>query len=332
VKLYRVGSEWTGSRYKRESTPFSDAWQNDFLNDLYATSIDGQNVRGSFYPEAGWSGSWQGKIEDLPVGKDAKEGIGSATRETTTTTTTERVQLVEEGQVPQELIGKTIGKHNAIKGTVEVFEDGVWKKLTWDRNIRFGDRIRTGSGSRLQVTLEDDTLFTVGPDAEWSIDTSVYDPSRPVSVTLSLSEGLFRWVTSEVAKKAPGRNTTIRTSVMGMSIRGTDVIVGHDVVSGESTVRVNEGLVAVMPVNGTRETEVAARKAAVVKGDVVDVSELDSEEWDSLVDDLSFIPDDQRLALTILGGVGLVILVGLVIVILVVVLVWKGLKKGKGKK
>ena len=66
--------------------------------------------------------------------------------------------------------------------------------------IDTGAKIVTGPNSRVQLTLPDDTIFTVGSNADCQLDDFVYDPaSRIGRLTATLTKGLFRFVTGKIA-------------------------------------------------------------------------------------------------------------------------------------
>jgi hypothetical protein len=97
--------------------------------------------------------------------------------------------------------------------------------LTDKSPIGAGSRIVTGPNSGLQVLLLDQTVFTLGPEGEFTIDDFVFDPApRTASkLTVSLAKGFFRWVTGRVSR-ARLHNMRLNLAVGAIGIRGTDFV------------------------------------------------------------------------------------------------------------
>lgn len=98
-------------------------------------------------------------------------------------------------------------------------------------DIRLNDIITSGESSALQVLLLDETVFTVGPNAEMVVDTFVYDPNSDAGeMTATVAKGAFRFMSGKTSKN-PG-NVRIDTPVASMGIRGTIVegAVGEDAI------------------------------------------------------------------------------------------------------
>lgn len=98
--------------------------------------------------------------------------------------------------------------------------------------IAIGKEVRTGNASALQVLLLDRTNFQVGGNARVTIDRFIYDPSRSASaVGVSVAKGAFRFMSGKATHANPGQSS-IRTPVATIGIRGTIVegVVGADAV------------------------------------------------------------------------------------------------------
>ncbi len=92
-------------------------------------------------------------------------------------------------------------------------------------DIFMQDRIATRVESRLQVLLLDETVFTVGPKSEVTIDKFVYDPeSGAGEVTAKFTEGFMRYVSGKVGKNNPD-DVTVETPASTIGIRGTSLYV-----------------------------------------------------------------------------------------------------------
>jgi hypothetical protein len=89
--------------------------------------------------------------------------------------------------------------------------------------ILLGDQITTGPEGRLQIMLQDETVFTIGPNAALVIDRFVYDPQTNAGkVSASVLKGTFRFVTGKVAKREPS-DMEVKLPVGSIGVRGTSV-------------------------------------------------------------------------------------------------------------
>jgi hypothetical protein len=85
-----------------------------------------------------------------------------------------------------------------------------------------GDRVTTGGNSRLEITLADGTLVTLGDASDLTIDQFVYDPAGGKgNGALRLTAGVFRAITGGIAK-LPGEPLHVSTPIATVGIRGTD--------------------------------------------------------------------------------------------------------------
>jgi hypothetical protein len=94
------------------------------------------------------------------------------------------------------------------------------------QRIALGDEVHTGAKSQLQMLLLDQSVFTVGPNAQLAIDRFVYDPNRSVrSMGATVTRGAFRFMSG---RRTTG-SSTIKTPIAAIGIRGTaiDGVVGR---------------------------------------------------------------------------------------------------------
>lgn len=99
-------------------------------------------------------------------------------------------------------------------------------------DVRLDDTITSGADSQLQVLLLDETVFTVGPNAEIAIDRFVYDPDRDTGeMAASVTKGAFRFMSGRTAKR-PGA-AEVESPVASMGVRGTivEIAVGPEAIA-----------------------------------------------------------------------------------------------------
>lgn len=118
------------------------------------------------------------------------------------------------------------GVSAAVRGQVALARASgniVGKQVQSGDPIFLGDAITSGKASGLQIMLLDETVFTIGPNSEISIDEFVYDPSTGSGkVAASVAKGAFRFITGKIARKRP-EDMTVRLPTATIGIRGTIV-------------------------------------------------------------------------------------------------------------
>jgi len=99
----------------------------------------------------------------------------------------------------------------------------VGRRAKSGEQIFIGDRVRSDADGAMQVVLLDETVFTIGPDSDLTIDEFVYDPGGGAGkVGATIGKGAFRFITGKVAQARP-ENMTVRTPNATIGVRGTIV-------------------------------------------------------------------------------------------------------------
>jgi hypothetical protein len=122
-------------------------------------------------------------------------------------------------------LGQRIGVTGAVRGAVYVTpsDASVGAVAKSGSPVHLGDKVRSGPDAGLQVILLDETVFSIGPDAELTIDEFVFDPKTDAgSVAASITKGAFRFITGRVAIKDPQR-MNVRLPQATIGVRGTMV-------------------------------------------------------------------------------------------------------------
>lgn len=85
-----------------------------------------------------------------------------------------------------------------------------------------GAKLVTGADGHVQLTLPDETAFTVGPDTNIVFDSFIYSQDDSLqAATVSLAKGVFRWVTGALTNSAVA-DLKIKLPAGVGGIRGTD--------------------------------------------------------------------------------------------------------------
>jgi len=122
-------------------------------------------------------------------------------------------------------------------------------------SVSMNQRLRTGPGSRLQITFVDGTNLTLGENASVVVDKFVYNPAKSTgAMALSSAKGAVRFSTGKIGSMKK-KDVTVSTPSAALAVRGTEFwmgpIDGHqgayvldgkvDVTSRGRTARVNRG-------------------------------------------------------------------------------------------
>lgn len=118
-------------------------------------------------------------------------------------------------------LSQVVGVNTAVRKNVMVRQDAASdaRQAQVKQRVTLGNQVETGSASSLQVTLLDRTTFTVGPNAKFTVNKFVYDPTRKKSsVGASVAKGTFRMLSGKAAK---GGGNQVTTPAATIGIRGT---------------------------------------------------------------------------------------------------------------
>jgi Ca2+-binding RTX toxin-like protein len=128
--------------------------------------------------------------------------------------------------------GEPIGTVENISGTVyAVRTDGTRVELEEGDQVFQGDILESGPDGAIGVLLADETTFSMGEEGRMVLDEMIYDPgTQEGSVSLSVLQGVFTFVSGQVAKTDPDA-MTLDTPVATIGIRGTQV--GIEIPNGE---------------------------------------------------------------------------------------------------
>ncbi len=118
-----------------------------------------------------------------------------------------------------------VGVSAVVRGQVQLSrgQNVVGRRVASGEPIFLEDEIASGKRSGMQILLMDETVFTIGPDSELTIDEFVYDPATDAGkIVASVTKGVFRFITGKIAKRKPD-DMTVKLPVGTIGIRGTIV-------------------------------------------------------------------------------------------------------------
>ena len=128
-----------------------------------------------------------------------------------------------------------VGSVAALEGQAEALHPGAtaWAPLAAGDVVRQGSQLRTLADSKLKILLHDESVLTLGPSSQLTVEEQTL---APASVSrLSLLLGAVRAVVSE-RYAAPGASFELRTPTAIAGVRGTEFIASYDAGTEESVV------------------------------------------------------------------------------------------------
>ena len=131
---------------------------------------------------------------------------------------------------PGQAISATdIGKTESVVGAVQGLLDGAKRQISRNDAVFSDETLSTGKASTSHVIFKDDTFLQIGPDAELTLDSLVYDPSDAMmqEMVLNLTKGTFRFISGKMEKTAykinvPGGHIGIRGTVVLIDMKPDD--------------------------------------------------------------------------------------------------------------
>ncbi len=117
-----------------------------------------------------------------------------------------------------------IGTIETTNGKVEVTRlDGTVVEVSKGDMIFQGDTVTTSDNGAIGIVFADETTFSLGESGRLVIDEMVYDTgTQEGSFGLSLIQGVFTFVSGEIAKTSPNA-MVVTTPIASIGIRGTKV-------------------------------------------------------------------------------------------------------------
>ncbi len=143
-----------------------------------------------------------------------------------------------------------IGNTSKVVNQVEAAAATAVRRLAPRDGVFQAEVIKTSARSATELVFRDETTITIGPEAQVTLDTFVFDPDpAKAKVVVRQSIGALRFVSGKSASLA----YEIRTPTATIGVRGTvfTVVVAAN---GLTTVSVEAGVVAVSNVAGVTQT------------------------------------------------------------------------------
>jgi hypothetical protein len=116
----------------------------------------------------------------------------------------------------------SVGMVTKVANEAEIVSGGSTTVAAVGTVLHMGDGLHTGADARLQVTFRDNTILTLGENANVVIDKFVFDPDAGVGeAVLDATQGAFRFATGRIGS-LHDKKITVSTPVAQLGVRGTE--------------------------------------------------------------------------------------------------------------
>ena len=118
-----------------------------------------------------------------------------------------------------------IGQIKVAKGQVSLERQGNAMPATVGARLHTADVIKTGADGSVGITMDDDSLLSVGPNSALSLDRYAFDSTTNQGrLDTSLNKGTLAVISGRIAKQSPDA-MTVRTPTAILGVRGTEFVV-----------------------------------------------------------------------------------------------------------
>jgi uncharacterized membrane protein YgcG len=176
--------------------------------------------------------------------------------------------VMATGSAAAEEIGSVYQKEYS--GALGLRTDGVTDPLHYGTKVFTFETVTTGPASTTNLLFRDTTSLQVGNSSRVVLDNFIFDPAPGQGeAVLKLGRGAFRVITGYTK---PEDNFTIRTPTVGMTIRGTELMI-FVLSDGTTEMSVVHGKVETQPCGANPVMMVETNQAILVDPECV-VSEV----------------------------------------------------------
>ena len=127
-----------------------------------------------------------------------------------------------------------IGLVKRVQGAAQIERGGDTLPATLNAPVFENDVLVTGDDAAVGVLFADDTRFAIGPNAETTLDSFIYDPQGgSLDMALSLARGTAAFVTGRIGQFSP-ESVKVRSPVATIGVRGTRFVVSATEPDGQA--------------------------------------------------------------------------------------------------
>ncbi|BBO82916.1 hypothetical protein DSCO28_34820 [Desulfosarcina ovata subsp. sediminis] len=117
-----------------------------------------------------------------------------------------------------------VGVVKTVDGNVTILRQSETITVVDGMEIHQADVVRTGSNGTVGLVFSDDTLISMGPDTEISVDDYLFEPlEKKLSFVVRLMRGTISFLSGQMAKLSPESVQLIMPAAT-IGVRGTHVL------------------------------------------------------------------------------------------------------------
>lgn len=111
------------------------------------------------------------------------------------------------------------------QGSAEIERAGQRLPATPGSRVLVSDRILTGKGAAVGITLRDNTLLTAGPNSALTLNQFAFDTTTHAgAIDTTVKRGTLAVVSGKIAKASPDK-VVFKTASTTLGVRGTEFII-----------------------------------------------------------------------------------------------------------
>lgn len=117
-----------------------------------------------------------------------------------------------------------IGYVKTVKGDAYVISGGQQAKAEVGSPVVAGSKLKTGGNGSMGVTFKDNTVMSIGPNTEMTVDEYVYAPGKgKLKLGATMAKGTLAYLSGAIAKIKPDA-VTVKTPTGTIGVRGTHFV------------------------------------------------------------------------------------------------------------
>lgn len=117
-----------------------------------------------------------------------------------------------------------IGYVKTVKGDAMVVNGSQQTKAAVGTPVVAGSKLKTGADGSMGVTFKDNTVMSVGPNTDLTVDEYLYSPSKgKLKLGATMAKGTLAYLSGAIAKMKPDA-VSVKTPGGTIGVRGTHFV------------------------------------------------------------------------------------------------------------
>lgn len=117
-----------------------------------------------------------------------------------------------------------IGYVKTVKGDAMVISGGQQIKAEVGTPLVTGSKLKTGANGSMGVTFKDNTVMSIGPNTDLTVDEYLYSPGKgKLKLGATMVKGTLAYLSGAIAKVKPDA-VTLKTPSGTIGVRGTHFV------------------------------------------------------------------------------------------------------------